>query len=181
MIILTGMPGSGKDEFVRVAKELGFSDVHMGETVKEYAKRSGILMSDSDVGKFATEERKNHGMGIWAKRTAERITDPERTVVDGLRNMEELDYFRDNFPHVAVIAIYANRQDRLTRILRRNRSDDVRSEGELESRDGRELSWGIGKTISLADFMLVNDGTLPEYYGKVREFLMDYLQGKKPA
>lgn len=171
MIILTGMPGSGKDEFVKVARELGFVDVHMGETVKEYAKEAMVQMTDRQIGQYATEERVKHGMDIWAKRTSERINDPDHTIVDGLRNIEELDYFRSRFQNVMVVAIYANRQERLTRILKRNRIDDVKSENELEMRDGRELSWGIGKTISLADHMIVNDGTLEEFHEKVRVFL----------
>ncbi len=171
MIILTGMPGSGKDEFVKVAREMGFSDVHMGDTVKEYAKGAGIPISDRDIGQFATEERKNYGMDIWARRTSERIIDPDRTVVDGLRNIEELDFFKNHYQNVIVVAIYANRNERLNRILKRNRSDDVKNGYELEQRDSRELSWGIGKTISLADHMIVNDGTLEEFHNSVREFL----------
>ncbi len=171
MIILTGMPGSGKDEFVRVAREMGFSDVHMGDTVKEYAKEAGIPITDREIGQYATEERKKNGMDIWARRTSERIIDPERTVVDGLRNIEELDFFKNHYQNVIVVAIYANRNERLTRILKRNRLDDVKSGQELEQRDSRELSWGIGKTISLADHMIVNDGTLEEFHDNVREFL----------
>lgn len=171
MIILTGMPGSGKDEFVKVARELGYSDVHMGETVKEYVKEAGVPMIDSEIGQFASAERKSHGMDIWAKRTAERINDPEKTIVDGLRNIEELEFFKRHYDSVIVVAIYANRQERLNRILKRNRIDDVRSENELEMRDGRELTWGIGRTISLADHMIVNDGTLEQFHNKVRVFL----------
>ncbi len=171
MIILTGMPGSGKDEFVRVAREMGFSDVHMGDTVKEYANEAGIPITDREIGQYATEERKKNGMDIWARRTSERIIDPERTVVDGLRNIEELDFFKNHYQNVIVVAIYANRNERLTRILKRNRLDDVKSGQELEQRDSRELSWGIGKTISLADHMIVNDGTLEEFHDNVREFL----------
>ncbi len=171
MIILTGMPGSGKDEFVKIAREMGYSDVHMGETVKEFAKEAGIPMVDKEIGQFASSERKLHGMEIWAKRTAERINDPERTIVDGLRNIEELEFFKGHYDSVIVVAIYANRQERLNRILKRNRIDDVRNENELEMRDGRELTWGIGRTISLADHMIVNDGTLEEFHTKVRLFL----------
>lgn len=171
MIILTGMPGSGKDEFVRVAREIGFSDVHMGDTVKEYAKQAGIPVTDRDIGQYASEERRKNGMDVWARRTSDRIIDPDRTVIDGLRNIEELDFFKSHFRNVIVVAIYANRSERLERILRRNRSDDVKSGEELEQRDSRELSWGIGKTISLADHMIVNDGTLEEFHEKVREFL----------
>ena len=171
LIIVTGMPGAGKDEFVKVAKSLGFTDVHMGDTVKSYAKKSGVPLVDKDIGAFATRERKENGMDIWAKRTAEGISKPEKTIVDGLRNMEELTFFRSHFPEAVVVAIYTNRDERLKRILRRNRIDDVKSETELEQRDNRELGWGIGRTISLADHMIVNDGTLEEFREKARAFL----------
>ena len=111
-------------------------------------------------------------MDIWAKRTSENISNPEKTVVDGLRNMEELEYFKSHFVDAVVIAIYTNRDERLRRILKRNRIDDVKNEPELEQRDNRELGWGIGRTISLADHMIVNDGTLEEFKEKAREFLL---------
>ncbi len=171
MIIVTGMPGAGKDEFVKVAKSLGFLDVHMGDTVKSYAKKSGVPLVDKEIGAFATRERKEKGMDIWARRTGENIGNPEKTIVDGLRNMEELEYFRSHFPEAVVVAIYTNRDERLKRILRRNRVDDVKNEPELEQRDNRELGWGIGRTISLADHMIVNDGTLDEFREKARKFL----------
>ena len=172
LLIVTGMPGSGKDEFVKVAKSLGFTDVHMGDTVKAYARKSGIRMVDRDIGAFATKERLENGMDIWAKRTAESISNPEKTVVDGLRNTEELVYFKSHFVDAVVIAIYTNRDERLKRILKRNRIDDVKNEPELEQRDNRELGWGIGRTISLADHMIVNYGTLEEFKEKSREFLL---------
>ena len=172
MIIVTGMPGSGKDEFVKVAKTMGFIDVHMGDTVKAYAKKSGIPLIDRDIGAFATRERQANGMDVWARRTGEGIKNPEKTIVDGLRNMEELEYFRANYPEAVVVAIYTNRDERLKRILKRNRVDDVKSGTELEQRDNRELGWGIGRTISLADHMIVNDGTLEEFKEKARAFLL---------
>lgn len=171
MIIVTGMPGSGKDEFVKVARKMGFVDVHMGDTVKKYASRDNVPVNDAAIGAFASGERKKYGMEIWARRTGESIKDPDNTIVDGLRNTEELHYFRDNYEGAIVVAIYTNREERLRRIIRRNRPDDVKSENELDSRDNRELGWGIGRTISLADHMIVNDGTLEEFRENVRKFL----------
>ena len=170
MLIVTGMPGAGKDEFVKVAKEFGFVDVHMGDTVKKYAAMNKIPLIDSEIGKFATSERRNKGMDIWAKRTAESIKDPDKTVVDGLRNDEELSFFRDKFENVKVVAIYTNRQERFKRIIKRAREDDVKTEPEFYERDNRELSWGIGRTISLSDYMIVNDRSLEEFKRDVREF-----------
>jgi hypothetical protein len=48
----------------------------------------------------------------------------------------------------------------------------VKSPTELNGRDERELSWGIGRVISLADYMIVNDGTLDEFKTKAREFII---------
>jgi len=176
MLIITGMPGSGKDEFVKVAKNFGFLDVHMGNTVKKYANENHIELTDKTIGAFATNERSNYGMDIWAKRTSMYIKDPDITIVDGLRNYEELLYFKNNYKNVFVIAIFANSNDRLNRIIKRNREDDFHDYTGFESRDSRELSWGIGKVISLADYMIVNDSTLEEYRKNVVILLNEIIK-----
>ncbi len=175
MIIITGMPGSGKDEFVRVAKSLGFVDVHMGNTVKGYASENSINFDDSSIGLYASGERERYGMGIWAQRTSRYIANSDITIVDGLRNFEELEYFKNNYKNVIVIAVFANESDRLYRVLKRDREDDVHSEDELKKRDNRELNWGIGKVISLADYMIVNDTSLEEYHENARILLNDII------
>ncbi len=163
IIVVTGMPGAGKDEFIRVAAGMGMSDLHMGNTVKRYARLSDIEMNDSGVGSFATKEREKHGMHVWAERTLADLNGQKNVVIDGLRNMEELDYMRGVESDLVVVAIFANRNDRLERILRRKREDDIKDVKGLIERDLRELSWGIGSVISLADYMVVNDGTLEEF------------------
>ncbi|HIH60626.1 MAG TPA: flagellar hook-basal body complex protein FliE [Ferroplasma sp.] len=179
MLIITGMPGSGKDEFVKVAKSMGFIDAHMGNAVKKNALKNNINLDDKSVGTYATAERKKYGMDIWAKRTAELITNPDITIVDGLRNEEELDYFKNNFHNIIVIAVFANETDRLERILARDREDDSHDYSGMHQRDNRELSWGIGKVISLADYMIVNDSTLEEYHKNVN-ILLKHIISRHP-
>lgn len=171
MMVVTGMPGAGKDEFIRVANALGIKDVHMGNSVRSYAEKNSVISSDKSIGAFATGEREKYGMDIWAKRTAENIEDPENTIVDGLRNIEELIYFRSNYKDLKVIAVFANREDRLGRILKRGREDDIRNQMELIQRDERELSWGIGNVIALADHMIVNDCSLESFRSRSEEFI----------
>jgi dephospho-CoA kinase len=179
MLIITGMPGSGKDEFIKVAKSKGFIDAHMGNEVKKNALKHNISMDDASIGSYATEERRKYGMDIWAKRTAESITEPDVTIVDGLRNEEELNYFKNNFHNVIVIAVFANETDRLERIIARNREDDSHDYSGMHQRDTRELSWGIGKVISLADYMIVNDSTLEEYHKNV-DILLNHIISRHP-
>jgi len=177
-VIVTGMPGAGKDEFIKVALERGYKEYHMGDVVRYHARKSNIPVSDESIGKFATDERKRYGMHIWAARTVAQMKGKEKVVIDGLRNMEELDYFRKNLRCLYVVAIFASRKDRLERILRRGREDDVKSEEGLIRRDSRELSWGIGEVIALADYTLVNDGTLGDFKQKAGR-LLDKLSVKK--
>lgn len=173
IIVVTGMPGAGKDEFIKVAAGLGLNDLHMGNTVKEYARSSGIEMNDGEVGKFATGEREKHGKQIWAERTLKDLNGQKNIVIDGLRCLEELDYMRQVESELVVVAIFANRQDRLSRILKRKREDDIKDINGLIKRDMRELSWGIGSVISLADFMIVNSGSLDEFKEKSLALLHD--------
>jgi dephospho-CoA kinase len=78
---------------------------------------------------------------------------------------------------VRVIAIYANQEERLRRIKKRSRPDDIKDEAGLVKRDTRELEWGIGRTISLSDFMLVNDRTLQEFRDNAAELLNSISRG----
>lgn len=179
MIIVTGMPGAGKDEFIKVAKSRGLKDYHMGNVVRKYAKDSSVGINDSEIGAFATDERKKHGMDVWAERTSQCVDDPFSAIIDGLRNYEELEYFRKKFSDVIVVAIFANRKDRLDRIMKRDREDDIRSLEELVSRDNRELSWGLGNVISLADYMIVNDRSLEQFKKDVNYFITEKILKKR--
>ncbi len=169
------MPGAGKDEFIKVANLLGIADVHMGNSVRKYAREKSITSTDGSIGEFATNERSKYGKDIWAKRTAESISDPDNTIVDGLRNYEELVFFMEHYKDLKVVAVFANRKQRLDRILKRGREDDIRNSEELIKRDERELSWGIGNVIALADFMIVNDCTLEDFRKRSEDLIRNKI------
>src|SRR3989304_3112335 len=146
VICLTGMPGCGKEEFVRVAQEQGLPIVRMGDVVREEAQRRGIKVSDETVGGMAHEDRVRHGFGIWAERTVPRIKD-QTTAVDGIRGREELEVFRRAF------------------------GDDAVSWEEFLRRDERELGWGLAEVIATADHMIINDGDLEAFRARCRAVL----------
>ena len=177
LLVVTGMPGAGKDEFIGVCKEMGFTDLHMGDAVRKYAAMKNIEISDVEIGRFATSERSAYGMDIWARRTLIESRE-KRIVIDRLRNYEELEYFQNELgsERCYLIAIFANRRQRLERIMKRNRSDDVHSLEELISRDERELKWGIGKAIALSDIMMVNNTTLEHFRREARSVIRKILK-----
>ena len=171
VFILTGMPGAGKEELVSVAKGLGFEIRRMGDVVRAEALQHGISPQDQGVGKFAHRERELHGYDIWAKRIVPLVGDGD-TIIDGCRGMSEVKIFRDAFGElVRIIAIHSAPSTRYPRLVNRGRSDAPKDLKEFEERDQRELGWGLGETIALADILLVNEGDLDSFKVRVAALL----------
>jgi dephospho-CoA kinase len=171
VIVLTGMPGSGKEEFVSVARQVGYDIVRMGDVVRAEAAKRGVADGDKTIGGFAHAERQAHGYDIWAKRCLKHIT-AERTIIDGSRGRDELKVFRAQFgPDVLLVAIHAAPALRFQRLQERDRPDAPRTWEEFAERDERELAWGLGNLIVMADRMIVNEDTLHDFKDLVRRFL----------
>jgi len=177
VLCVAGMPGCGKEEFLRVASEHGFSIIRMGDVVREEAAKRGIGTSDEAIGGFAHAEREKFGFGIWAERTLPRVRG-ERVAIDGLRGSMELDVFRKNLGEsVQVVAIHAAPKVRFERLRQRQRSDAPTTWDEFRVRDMRELRWGLGDVIATADYMIVNEGELGAFRARAREVMESVLGG----
>jgi dephospho-CoA kinase len=170
------MPGSGKEEFIKVAEEFGFEVVRMGGLVREEALRRGLDLNDTSVGGLANEEREKNGMGIWAERTIPKITGP-RVIVDGVRGIAEIKVFRDAFySDLSVVSIEASSDTRYERIRSRGRKDATLMREQFEDRDERERSWGIEMAMKEADYTIRNEGALEDYRTKARSVLGELVR-----
>ena len=176
VIAFTGMPGSGKSEAVEIAKKLGINVIRMGDCVWDEVEKRGLKINDENVGRVADEMRKKHGMDIWARRTLEKIDRTrDKIVIDGIRNIEEMDFFRKELgKDFLLVAIHASPETRYKRLLERKRDDDTLSVDKVKERDARELRWGLGILIALADVIIINEGSLEEFKTKVRELLTNF-------
>lgn len=165
------MPAAGKEEFQKVAAEVGYVIVRMGDVVRDEARRRGLPFTDAAVGGMAHEERQKHGSAIWAERTIPRVR-AERVCIDGLRGPAELSTFRKAFGSgLVVFAVVSSPATRWERVQRRHRLDDARTWDEFVRRDARERGWGLEDVIASADVRIVNEGTLEEFYAAVRDAL----------
>jgi dephospho-CoA kinase len=167
IIAFTGMPASGKSEAVQLARDKGIPVIRMGDLVWEETKRQHKPLDDKHVGNVATAMRKQHGMDIWARRTVEKIHSLQPSpllVIDGVRNMEEIEYFKKELGmDFLIIAIDAPDTLRRKRALQRGRTDDSKNLRDLEERDKREIHWGLQKVIADADIIIPNNGTLDDF------------------
>lgn len=172
IILVAGMPGSGKEELLTVARGMGLPFLRMGDLVREaYAESHPEGMT---TGQFADSEREVHGRDVWARRALERM-DGETFLVDGCRSMDEVDAYRSLGEEVLILGIHAPPAARYDRLVRRGRDDAPRNRGEFEARDAREMGWGLSDVMALADVMIVNDGPLGVFRARSAEVLRGLL------
>ncbi|HYA57180.1 MAG TPA: AAA family ATPase [Thermoplasmata archaeon] len=162
LIVTVGMPGSGKDELVGVARSMGLATLKMGDLVRDETRRRNLPVTNPNVARVASEEREKHGPGIWAQRALPKLTET-RMLVDGCRSDSEVTVFRHHFGDLFVLGIYASPETRYDRMTSRSRGDDGGGLQDFYDRDRRELKWGIGNAFALSDGMLINEGTLEEF------------------
>jgi len=178
-ILLTGMPGSGKSIVSEVAAEMGIRVYNMGDVIREEAKRRGLPLTDKELGQLARELRLKYGKGAIAKLTAQRMLahGEETCLIDGVRSLEEVETFRKYFDTVTIVAVHSSPRTRFERLKRRGREDDPKSWEDFVSRDLRELSLGVGNVIALADFMIVNEGSIEDLKREARSLLANIVGG----
>ena len=174
LILLTGMPGSGKEEFVKLATRRGIKVLRMGDIVRAEAASKGLPMTDSEVGGFAHKMREDNGYDYWAKKTAEALDD-RLTLIDGLRGKDEFELFKKRIKGgMVVVAIQASQHLRFQRLRSRGRADAPKTFEEFDKRDHRELHWGLGEVINGADFQIVNESSV-EVFKKTAEAVLDAI------
>lgn len=178
ILVTTGMPGCGKEEFLKCCVDRGAKIIRMGDLVRDRAKEFGIDLSDKNLGDLANEERQRFGMDIWAKRVIP-LVGGELMVIDGTRGPDEIRAFRHAFGEdLRVVAIHASPKTRYERLKARGRTDSPVKPSEFDNRDRRELDWGLGDAIALADHMVMNEGTLEELKTQV-DSLLDRILPKR--
>ena len=169
LIVVSGMPGSGKEEFLKAAVSMGIPYVRMGDVVREHYDASG---SDQSIGKYAGEERERHGPRIWAERCLEKM-DGSVFLVDGCRSLSEVSAFRELTDDVIIVSIHSPPKVRYERLLARARSDAPESRAEFDERDAREMNWGLSDIIVLADHLILNDGSLKRFQTTSKKLLRE--------
>ena len=175
LIVTVGMPGSGKDELIEVARQLGLATLKMGDLVREETRRRGLPLNNANISRIASEERDKHGAGIWAQRAIPKLIET-KMLVDGCRSDAEVTVYRHHFGDLFVLGIYSSPETRYDRLIRRARGDDGQNLQEFYDRDRRELKWGIGTAFTLADGMLTNEGSLESFRRDARALLERVLE-----
>lgn len=180
LILITGMPGSGKTTVAKIIGEKGFPIVSMGDVVREEAEARGVGKSIIEMAKFMVELRRELGENAVAKLVERKIETVESDIliVDGVRSLKEVEYFKSKGYSVTKVGVLSPTRLRYMRLSNRNRPDDSKKLKELEERDMVEISVGIGGVIALSDVYVLNESSLEDLRRNVLEKLHDIISKK---
>ena len=197
IIGFVGLPGSGKGEASKIARELDLVVVVMWDVIRQEAARLDLEPTDQNLGRIGNALREKEGPEAIAKRTLEmaRATGREMVVVDGLRSGAEAEFFRSKADEFYLIEVQAAAEARLGWLEKRGRPDDPKGCGEergnaaaggransssasaLEERECREKGWGLCQAMERADYRIDNSGSLEDLRRNVVGLLGEIERG----
>ncbi len=197
IIGFVGLPGSGKGEASKIARELGLGVVVMGDVIRQEAARLDLEPTDQNLGRIGNALREKEGPEAIARKTLKmaRKTGRDLVVVDGLRSWAEAEFFRSQADEFYLIEVQAAAESRLGRLEMRGRPDDPKGCGEvkgkssaegraksnpaaaLEERECREKGWGLARAMERADYRIDNSGSLEDLRRKVVGLLVEIERG----
>ncbi len=159
IIAIAGMPGSGKSVVAEFFRKRGYKVYCMGDIVRREVERRGLKKTSENMLRVAEDIRRKyglHGVALLLAKELEGLKD-DVVVIDGVRSIDELKVLAKIADCIHVIAVHASPKTRFRRIVSRGREGDPRSWEEFVDRDRRELKFGIGGVIAIADTMIVNE------------------------
>jgi len=177
MIIgLTGTLASGKDTAADYLKKKSFSHVSLSDLVRDECDLKGLPKDRDTLQMVANDLRKKFGSNILAKKALEKIikTKSNKILITSIRNPAEIEELKKN-DKFFLILIDAPIELRYKRLKIRKRAEDfvsfkkfkIQEKVEMSSKD--ESNQQLNKVFALADFKIINDGTIEELYQKIEE------------
>lgn len=176
------MAASGKsaarDFFVQA---LGFSNIYFGQVIKDAVKTAGLTLTVENERKYRDELRKQHGLEVFAIKVYEEVLElqkkTDKILLESLYSWEEYTYLKARCPDLVLVCIWVHPTVRYDRLKHRAERPILTSD-EARSRDIAEIvGTNKGGPIAIADFLVVNEGTLEELHEKLRVVYHEIEQG----
>ena len=172
IIALVGLAGSGKSSAVEYLTEKGFPKIYFGGVIYKAMDEAGIEKTWDNLQQCREEIRRREGKDFVIKRVIKNIHDlinagQNKIVLDGLYTWSEYKLLKHEFPgQVVVIAIVTPKYLRYQRMAKR--IERPMQPHEVDQRDWSEIeNLEKGGPIAIADYFIINDGSLEQLHQKI--------------
>lgn len=179
MIIgMTGSIAAGKETLTKFLREKGFRYYLTSDLLKDELTRRGMEITRENMQNLGDEWRGKYGAEALMKMLLDKIDRNENSILDSIRNPKEAGFLRNHLDHFIMVAVDAPQGIRFNRMLARGKESDPKIWNEFLKVDERDrgdptnpLGQQVGRCIQMADYVLINDGTLQDFMNKIESLL----------
>lgn len=172
IIALVGLAGSGKSSAVDYFTSKGIPKIYFGGIIYKAMEEAGIEPTWDNQQQFREEIRAREGKDFVVRRVIKSIHNlaqagQKMIVLDGLYTWSEYKILKHEFPgQMSVVAIVTPKHLRYQRMSRR--PERPMQPREVDQRDWSEIeNLEKGGPIAIADYFVINDGSLDDLHAKL--------------
>jgi deoxycytidylate deaminase len=171
VIGLTGPLGSGVSTTSNVLAERGFHRISIADAIRtEYRRKQG-LPDDAPLARtpeirnalqdLGNEMRLSESVGYWAQKAVEGTPQGTDLVIDGIRNLGEVQWLRNSHPRFFLVAVVAPKDSRWKRIRQAygGREADFDWHDKRDSEEDIPTGQQVQKCVLDSDYVFTNDET----------------------
>ena len=178
LIGITGTDGAGKGAAVKyLVDKKGFTHYSSRAIITEEIIKKNRPVSRENMRLTANELRKEFGNDVLVQLSLKKAQEDgvSNVVIESIRTVAEMDSLHKN--NGSLLAIDANQNARFRRISgRKSESDNVTfaefiAQEKLEMDDPDPNGMQKAKVIQMADYIIMNDGSLAQLADEIEKFL----------
>ncbi len=162
---------AGKSQIAECLKNKGFECYVCSDILKEIAQQRNIDSTRANLQKLGNDIKKeNKNLGILSEIILTKIK-TDNAVIDGIRNTGEIKELKKR-ENIYILGVNAPPRLRYKRLRKRNRKGEPKVFFEFKRLDNREnrgktKAQEINKCLKIADFVVINNGSLEELTKKI--------------
>ena len=193
VLVLAGLPGSGKSVASDIAKSMKIPIIIMGNVIRRETAERGLEPNSRNIGMVATDLREKFGDDVVLQRIwpiiSQELKNNNLVLIDGMRSIAERDALVQLMGfEPEILAILASENIRNSRLIQRKRSDDLDIQSVEENkkiikqineeknhaiseRDAREKGWGVESLLERANYKIDNEDSMELFRTSVKALL----------
>lgn len=177
VIGLMGRIGSGKGTVAKIlVNDYGFKSIIMGDLVREEVLSRGLKPTREVTTRISTELL-TKDPAYFIKKAVKKIKESshDKWLIDGVRRPLDVKEFRKAFSKIYFIKVAVKPRNRFERMKLRGRPGFPSTFKKFQEHERLEDErFNLSETLSKADYVLDNNGSIDELVDKTHE-LMDSL------
>lgn len=180
---LVGPIASGKGTISEFLKSKGFKYFSLSNVVRTETLARGLEMTRENLQDVGNDLRENFSGSVLVDRIIKEIKKHKLVIIDGVRNPQEITVIKNQLGG-KIVHISAFKNRRLERYLDRAkvRGEDDATISKFKQVEARDLGAGedkngqqVSECLRLADYKLVNNSSLDQFYSDCEAMLSEYL------